>query len=202
MEAMVVVERKGNKDHLPGKESQRKKVHMVSLVKNWCCCRPLMLMKFHACKSATSLFRKVHFRCAHESREVRLKNFYSREQCFLVHVFTGYEWTEACINLSEEERGCVFKWWAKLTFSVSSKRSTTRIAQSNSFINEENKERKIAFLVLTKGKLKKWMKSREGIGAGRVTLFSSRSFTPMLQTRLPPGQVTKSLVLITWNSIC
>ena len=87
IEAMVVVERKGNKDHLPGKESQRKKVHMVSLVRNWCCCQLLLLMKFHACKFATSLFRKVHFRCPHESREVRFKNFYSRELCFLHESF-------------------------------------------------------------------------------------------------------------------
>ena len=43
--------------HLPGKESQRKKVHMVSLVKNWCCCQLLMLMKFHALAKNES-FRK------------------------------------------------------------------------------------------------------------------------------------------------
>ena len=32
MEAMVVVERKGKKDHLPGKESQQKKVCIIPLV--------------------------------------------------------------------------------------------------------------------------------------------------------------------------
>ena len=49
--------KKGKKRHLPGKESQRKKVHMVSLVKNWCCCQLLMLMKFHALTKNES-FRK------------------------------------------------------------------------------------------------------------------------------------------------
>ena len=28
--------KKGKNDHLPSEESQRKKVHTVSLVKNWC----------------------------------------------------------------------------------------------------------------------------------------------------------------------
>lgn len=44
------------------------------------------------------------------------------------------------------------------------------------------------------------MKSREGIGAGKVALFSSRPFTPMLQTKLSPAQVTRNLVLISPTS--